>query len=60
MVQKAFAQVNSTLIELYSNIGQYISTKTTKENWGKGVVNELAEYIKMQDPTLSGFTSRNF
>jgi predicted nuclease of restriction endonuclease-like (RecB) superfamily len=57
--QKAFAQVNSTLIELYSNIGQYISTKTTKENWGKSVVNELAEYIKAQDPTLKGFSDKN-
>lgn len=57
--QKAFAQVNSTLIELYWNVGQYISTKTTKENWGKSVVKELAEYIKVQEPNLSGFTARN-
>jgi len=57
--QKAFAQVNSTLIELYWSVGQYISTKTTKENWGKSVVKELAEYIKDQEPNLSGFTARN-
>ena len=57
--QKAFAHVNSTLIELYWNIGEYISTKTTKENWGKGVVKELADYIKVQDSTLTGFTARN-
>ncbi|KIM06623.1 MAG: hypothetical protein KU38_12755 [Sulfurovum sp. FS08-3] len=57
--QKAFEQVNTTLIELYWSIGEYISSKTIKEHWGKGVVKELAEYIKAQDPTLKGFTSRN-
>jgi len=57
--QKAYAQVNSTLIELYWNVGKYIATKTIKENWGKGVVKELAIFIKQQDPTLKGFTARN-
>ena len=57
--QKAYAQVNSTLIELYWNIGKYIATKTIKENWGKGVVKELAIFIKQQDPTLKGFTDKN-
>jgi len=57
--QKAYAQVNKTLIKLYWDIGRYISTKTIKENWGKGVVQELASYIKLQDPTMKGFTSRN-
>jgi len=57
--QKAYAQVNSTLIELYWEVGKYISTKTIKENWGKGVVKELANYIKMQDPTIKGFSDKN-
>ncbi len=57
--QKALKQVNSVLIELYWHIGKYISTKTIKENWGKGVVKELAEYIKVQDITLKGFSDKN-
>ncbi len=57
--QKAFKQVNSTLIELYWNIGKYISTKTIKENWGKGVVKELAKFIEEQEPTLKGFSDKN-
>lgn len=56
---KAYAQVNTTLIELYWNIGAYISSKTIKENWGKGVVKELADYIKEKDPTLKGFSDKN-
>lgn len=57
--QKAYAQVNTILIELYWEIGQYIATKTIKENWGQGVVKELALYIKEQDPTLKGFSDKN-
>ena len=57
--QKALQQVNSTLIELYWEIGKYIAEKTIKENWGKGVVKELADYIKEKEPTLKGFTERN-
>jgi predicted nuclease of restriction endonuclease-like (RecB) superfamily len=57
--QKALKLVNSTLIELYWDIGKYISTKTIKENWGKSVVKELANYIKLQDPTVKGFSDKN-
>lgn len=57
--QKAFSTVNTLLIELYWNIGAYLSDKTTKENWGKGVVKELADFIHQNDPTLKGFTDRN-
>ena len=57
--QKAFQQVNSTLIELYWEVGKYISTKTIKENWGKHFVEDLADYIQKQEPTIKGFTARN-
>ena len=56
---KALKQVNNTLIELYWEIGQYISTKTIKENWGKSIVKELAIFIKQQDPTIKGFSDKN-
>jgi predicted nuclease of restriction endonuclease-like (RecB) superfamily len=63
LIQKAKRQVsrqaNSTLITLYWDLGAYISNKTTKENWGKGVVRALAEFIKQKDATLKGFTDRN-
>ena len=57
--QQVYKQANSTLITLYWNLGAYIANKTTKENWGKGVVKALAEYIKQQDPTAKGFNDRN-
>ncbi len=48
--QKALQQVNTTLIELYWEIGKYISAKKISENWGKSIVKELAEYIKEKEP----------
>jgi predicted nuclease of restriction endonuclease-like (RecB) superfamily len=57
--QKAYKQVNATLIELYWEIGKYISAKCIKENWGKGIVQELADFIKLQDPKIKGFTARS-
>ena len=27
--------------------------------WGKGVVKELADYIKLQDPTIKGLSDKN-
>lgn len=57
--QKVSSQINSTMIELYWDIGQYISIKTSEENWGKGVVEELSAFILKNDPTIKGFTSRS-
>ena len=57
--QKALQQVNTTLIKLYWEVGKYISIKTISENWGKSIVEDLAAYIKKQEPTLKGFTARS-
>jgi predicted nuclease of restriction endonuclease-like (RecB) superfamily len=57
--QVAYTQANQVLMELYWSVGEYISYKTKNESWGRGVVKELAEYIKKQDPTIGGFTVRN-
>lgn len=57
--QKAYTQINTTLIELYWNIGQTISQKVKSSNWGKGVVSELAIFITQNDPTIKGFSDKN-
>ena len=57
--KKAYNQINQNLIELYWSVGEYVSQKTKKEHWGKGIVKELAEFIKKKDPTIGGFTPRN-
>ena len=57
--QKAYQQVNFALIELYWNIGNYISKQVKNESWGKGVVIDLAVFIKMKEPNIKGFGDKN-
>ncbi len=56
---RAFKAVNTELIGLYWEIGKYISGKITKAEWGKGVVNNLSDYLKESEPELKGFSSQN-
>jgi len=56
---RALAAVNTTLIDLYWSIGDYISRKIDAENWGKGTVNALAEYIHHRQPGMGGFSASN-
>lgn len=56
---RAVAVVNTALIELYWTIGEHISGKIAKEGWGKGTVEELAEYIQRRLPNARGFSARN-
>jgi predicted nuclease of restriction endonuclease-like (RecB) superfamily len=57
--QKAFQTVNTTLIELYWQVGAYISHKIESAEWGDGVVEQLAAYIARTQPGLRGFTRPN-
>ena len=56
---RALAAVNTTLVELYWQVGEYISRKLKTAAWGDGVVDELARYIQRRNPNLRGFTRRN-
>ncbi|MDD3877138.1 MAG: PDDEXK nuclease domain-containing protein [Bacteroidales bacterium] len=56
---KAFKAVNTHLIDLYWEIGCYISNRTVTEGWGKSTVQELAAFIARQEPDLKGFSDKN-
>lgn len=57
--QRAYQSVNTTLIDLYWQVGEFISRKLETAEWGDGVVDELARYIARTQPGLRGFTRRN-
>lgn len=57
--QRAYQAVNTTLIELYWQVGAYISTKLEAAEWGDGVVDQLARHLAVSQPGLQGFTRRN-
>lgn len=57
--QRAVQAVNTTLIELYWQVGQTISHKIAQAEWGDGVVAQLAEHLARTQPGLRGFTRPN-
>src|SRR5262245_60623768 len=54
--QRAYQAVNAELIQLYWQIGEYISRKLETAAWGEGVVDQLAAYIAARQPNARGFT----
>lgn len=56
---QAFQKVNTVLIELYWQIGKYVSEQVAAEQWGKGIVTELAQYISRTEPSAKGFSDKN-
>jgi predicted nuclease of restriction endonuclease-like (RecB) superfamily len=55
----AYKAVNTELINLYWEIGKYITTRTQSEGWGKATVQQLAQVIQSQEPDLKGFSDKN-
>lgn len=57
--QQAVQAVNTKLIELYWQVGAYISAKLEQAEWGDAVVEQLADHLAQTQPSLRGFTRRN-
>lgn len=57
--QHAAKAVNTQLIELYWQVGAYISRKLERAEWGDSVVAQLAEHLALTQPALRGFTRSN-
>jgi len=55
----ALKAVNTEMINLYWSIGEYISNKLQKAEWGDGVVVELANYIQEKESGAKGFSDKN-
>lgn len=55
----AIKSVNAELINLYWNIGEYISNKIEQAEWGDSVVIELSKYIQKTEPEIKGFSDKN-
>jgi predicted nuclease of restriction endonuclease-like (RecB) superfamily len=55
----AIRAVNAELINLYWNIGEYISKKIEQSEWGDSVVTELANFIQTYEPEIKGFSDKN-
>jgi predicted nuclease of restriction endonuclease-like (RecB) superfamily len=56
---RAWQQVNTVLIDLYWSIGKYVSEKVESDGWGKSIVEDLAKYVAIENPSIKGFSARN-
>lgn len=57
--QKVEYQVNTTIIDLYWEIGSYVSERTMNDGWGKSTVKELSQYILSREPGIRGYSAQN-
>jgi predicted nuclease of restriction endonuclease-like (RecB) superfamily len=56
---KAFQAVNREMIDMYWEIGRYISEKAKNENWGRSLVASLAKAIQQRFVGIRGFSASN-
>ena len=56
--QNALKSVNTELIQLYWNVGEYLSKESVKTSWGEAFIDGTANYIKENCPEIKGFTRR--
>ncbi len=56
---RAIKAVNTEMIDMYWQIGKYISEKAEQEGWGKSVVQDFAQFLKQTYPSASGFSAQN-
>lgn len=57
--QEVYHHANNVLINLYWNIGEYISIATARDGWGKNTVEALAVHISLNKFDSKGFSARN-
>ena len=56
---RASVKVNSTLIELYWELGEEIVLKQKNTNWGSGFLKNMSRDLMDEFPEVKGFSKRN-
>ncbi|MDH8702411.1 putative nuclease of restriction endonuclease-like (RecB) superfamily [Dysgonomonadaceae bacterium PH5-43] len=56
---KALQTVNNENLLTAWEVGAFVSIKLRDSVWGSKTVKQLSEYLRTQDPTLRGYSSRN-
>lgn len=56
---KVYHVANVALIDLYWNIGKYLSDRISASSWGDGIIRQLAVYIEQNVSDAKGFSDKN-
>ena len=57
--ESAFRAVNRELINMYWDIGEYVSRRVSEGGWGKSVVKEFSDFIQARYVGIRGFSPQN-
>jgi predicted nuclease of restriction endonuclease-like (RecB) superfamily len=57
--ENAFRAVNRELIDMYWEIGEYVSRRVADGGWGKAVVKEFSDFIQSRYVGIKGFSPQN-
>jgi len=57
--ENAFRAANKELINMYWEIGKYVSKRVSENDWGKSVVNEFSDFIQSRYAGIRGFSASN-
>lgn len=56
---RALKAVNAELIQMYWEIGAYVSERVKDGGWGKSIVVDLSTFLHSHHPTVKGFSAQN-
>jgi len=57
--ENAFRAVNRELINMYWDIGEYVSRRVSESGWGKSVVKDFSDFIQSRYAGIKGFSPQN-
>ena len=57
--ESAFRAVNRELINMYWDIGEYVSRRISDSGWGKSIVKDFSDFIQSRYVGISGFSASN-
>jgi predicted nuclease of restriction endonuclease-like (RecB) superfamily len=55
----ALKSVNAELVNLYWQVGAFVSKQLARSQWGDKTVERLSDFLHNQDPSLKGFDKRS-
>ena len=56
---RAQKAVNAEMIQMYWDIGHYVSERVNDGGWGKNIVKEFAAFLQSHYPSAKGFSAQN-
>jgi predicted nuclease of restriction endonuclease-like (RecB) superfamily len=57
--KKIYKAVNNGLIDMYWDIGEYISRKVIENGWGENTILEFSHYVQTRYQDIKGFSPQN-